>query len=58
MVESLEGTVEETEKVACEDVFVPFEVESTNERGIEIVASECFDEAEGTLWGNVDEGAV
>lgn len=58
VAESLEGTVEEAEKVACEDVFVPLEVESTDKRGIKIVASEGFDEAQCSLWGDVDEGTV
>lgn len=44
-VESLQGTVEETEKVCCEDVVGPFEVESTDEWRIKIVSSEGFDEA-------------
>jgi hypothetical protein len=56
--ESLEGAMEETEKVGCELRVVPFEVEAMDETRIEIVAGECFDEMERLLRGKVDQRTI
>ena len=56
--EALEGAVEEAEKVGGQDVFGPFEIESTDERGIDVVARERLHEPQCALRGNVDECAV
>ena len=58
MVEPLERAVEEAEKVGCQDVVGPFEVESADEWGVEVVAREGLDEPQGLLGRDINQRTV
>ena len=58
MVEPLERVVEEAEKVGCQDVVGPFEVESADKWRVEVVAREGLDEPQGLLGRDINQRTV